>query len=228
MSVTASRRESKPIRLSAASENCIWPVCGDAQPRVPAPAALAPCHSAYAVSSRMTLSCRLPRPNTLSMTHSRTRLLVSASCRSPSGARSVSMLPVTRSSPANKVRRSRPVSAARSSREKRSSRSSAPHFGGSMVTKPVAVTLPISPLELGVHDQAGQGALAVEAAADVSPRLERRERAADALEGERLECHVGHQAERVGAGVEMDQAGDLADGPIAVLMLARTPGRTRC
>ncbi len=143
--VVASSSESKPIRLSATRENCIWPPCGDAQPKVPAPAALAPFHSAYAVSSRMTLSWIPPRAKTLSIIHSRTRPRVRATWRSASGARSVSILPVTRSSPANEVRRSRPVSAARSRRENRSSRFSAPHLGGSMVANPVAVTLPISP-----------------------------------------------------------------------------------
>ena len=94
----------------------------------------------------MTLSRLRPRAKTLSRVHSRIRLRVSASSISPSGARSVSMLPLTRSSPASELVKSRPVSAPRSSREKRSSMRSAPQRGGSRVAKPSAWTLPISPV----------------------------------------------------------------------------------
>ena len=94
----------------------------------------------------MMLSRLRPRAKTLSSVHSRNRLRVSASSTSPSGARRVSMLPLTRSSPARALVKSRPMRAPRSSRENRSSSRSAPQCGGSRVARPSAWRLPISPL----------------------------------------------------------------------------------
>ena len=59
----------------------------------------------------------------------------------PRAPAAVSMMPVTRELAVQAGGSSRPVSAARSSRENRSSRSSAPHLGGSSVTKPCASTV---------------------------------------------------------------------------------------
>ena len=124
--------------------------------------------------------------------------------------------------PASEVGMSRPVSAARSSFEKRSSRSSAAQCGGSTVMLPFAREAAELAGQVRVHGEIVQRPFAPETAAQLAPRLERGKRAADPLERERLELHVGGEGERVAAGVQVERS-DRGAG-----RAARRPGAGRC
>ena len=129
----------------------------------------------------------------------------------PSGARRVSRLPVTCSSPASEVGSVRPVSAARSSREKRSSRSSAAQCGGCTVMLPFAVKLPSSPVRSASTARSASVPSPRKRPRSSPSRLERGERAPDPLERERLETA------RRSSSASVSRRVSRWSGPIAVL-----------
>ena len=226
--VTASSSESKPIRLSATRVNSILPVCGAAQPSVPDPgrrralplgvrgvdlddAVAAPAPREDAVDD--PLAHPAAGEGQLHLALGRAQRVDAAGDPKLAGQRVV---------------KSRPVSAPRSRREKRSRRRSAPQRGGSRVANAVGLEGADLAAELGVHLQPRQRARALEPAAHFAPRLQRGERAADPIEGERLQRHVGGEAERIEAGVEVHQADGHAGRPVAVPVPRPCPGRSRC
>ncbi len=152
------------------------------------------------------------------MVHSRMRLRVRASSRFPSGAWTVSMRPVARSSPVSEVESVCPVRVARLTRANRRRSPSAPQSGGSAVMNPSAWTSPRSP----VRSAFTASRLSV-------PSLRNRPRSSPLVlsvgkarripsNDERVEDDVGRERERVPASVEIHGPGGRAGRPVAVLL----------